>query len=102
MQANTSQLSIPQASPTGNDKSKKDNSHELVCADTSGIASTHTSPRHSSRPSSVQSRNGSVIVQPLEDPELDLIEVKKEQEEHSGRRYWPAHWWIQRWFRGFT
>ena len=65
--------------------SKKDHSHELVCADTSGIGSTQTSPRHSSRPSSSQSRNDSVTVQPLEDQDLDLVEVKKEQDENSGK-----------------
>ena len=80
----TAQLSI-QPTDTGKE-TKKDNSHELVCADTSGIGSTQTSPRHSSRPSSSQSRNDSVTVQPLEDPDLDLVEVKKEQDDNSGMK----------------
>lgn len=83
-QNSNGQLSI-QPTDIGND-TKKDHSHELVCADTSGIGSTQTSPRHSSRPSSSQSRNDSVTVQPLEDQDqdLDLVEVKKEQDENSG------------------
>lgn len=83
-QTNSPQLTLNHTETTGKE-SKKDNSHELVCADTSGIGSTQTSPRHSSRPSSVQSRNDSGTVQPPEDPEeLDLIEVKKEREDNSG------------------
>ena len=83
-QNSNGQLSI-QPTDLAND-TKKDHSHELVCADTSGIGSTQTSPRHSSRPSSSQSRNDSVTVQPLEDQDqdLDLVEVKKEQDENSG------------------
>ena len=64
-----------------------------MCADTSGIGSTQTSPRHSSRPSSVQSRNDSVTIQPPEDQDLDLIEVKKEREDNSGKilqKHWVA------------
>lgn len=82
-QTNSPQLSLHHTDATVKDP-KKDNSHELVCADTSGIGSTQTSPRHSSRPSSVQSRNDSVTIQPPEDHDLDLIEVKKEREDNSG------------------
>ncbi|XP_052285667.1 zinc finger and BTB domain-containing protein 14-like isoform X2 [Dreissena polymorpha] len=68
-------------SPTQN-KPRSD-SRELVCADTSGIGSSNNSPRQSSRPSSVPSGNGSVIVQPLEDQEMEVINVKKEHQEDS-------------------
>ena len=60
--------------------SRGSHSRELVCADTSGIGSTHTSPRHSSRPSSVPSGNGSVIIQTQEDGDTEIIEVKQEQD----------------------
>lgn len=71
---------ITTQSPT-QDKTRRDGSRELACADTSGIGSSNTSPRQSSRPSSVPSGNGSVIIQPLEDNDLENVEVKKEQEE---------------------
>lgn len=78
-------------SPT-QDKARRDGLRELACADTSGIGSSNTSPRQSSRPSSVPSGNGSVIIQPLEDVDMEHVEVKKEQDESPtgikiGRKY---------------
>jgi len=74
-------------SPSQN-KSRSDSLRELACADTSGIGSSNTSPRQSSRPNSVPSGNGSVIVQPLDDHEVDIMDVKKEQvESPNGRHY---------------
>lgn len=67
-------------SPT-QEKARRDGQRELACADTSGIGSSNTSPRQSSRPSSEPSGNGSVIVQPLEDAEMETVEVKKERDE---------------------
>ena len=57
------------------------NLRELACADTSGIGSSNTSPQQSSRPNSEPSGSGSVIIQPLDDQDLDVVYVKKEQED---------------------
>ncbi|KAL4226189.1 Kelch-like protein 20 [Mactra antiquata] len=76
---------ITTQSPT-QDKLRRDGLRELACADTSGIGSSNTSPRQSSRPSSVPSGNGSVNIQPLEDVDIDHVEVKKEQEDSSAEQ----------------
>lgn len=81
-------------SPSQN-KSRSDSLRELACADTSGIGSSNTSPRQSSRPNSVPSGNGSVIVQTLEEQDMDVMDVKKEQVESPNgkprtRNYSPS------------
>lgn len=73
-------MTVPTMSPSQHTKNRTD-SRELACADTSGIGSSNTSPRQSSRPSSVPSGNGSVIVQAIEDQDMEVIDVKKEREE---------------------
>ncbi|XP_060569161.1 zinc finger and BTB domain-containing protein 17-like [Ruditapes philippinarum] len=84
VQQQTSPVFVPTTTTTQSptqDKSRRDGLRELACADTSGIGSSNTSPRQSSRPSSVPSGNGSVIIQPLEDNDLEHVVVKKEQDE---------------------